>query len=242
MTSMEQVRQGFEDSMKNKSSIILADEDIYNITHTKNSLTTMVYENLVSMFLTHQLVPGQILNRRTLAVEFGVSVAPVLEALVQLEREGFVESVHRRGTIVSPVRENDVYERLVLREALECCAVRLYCGDTIAKHMEELKAYATVMDAQPHTDFTHLKWEITLHASLVNLAGLPLLTREFVRIFRVGVFCNINRMISTSWTQQQKHVQLLDKLMTANPDEAEIAMRDHLWSGKPVFNRLKNKI
>jgi DNA-binding GntR family transcriptional regulator len=68
------------------------------------------------------------LNRRQLAEELGVSVAPVLEALILLERDGFIESIPRKGTVGRSVREQDVYEYFVLREALKCAAARLYTG------------------------------------------------------------------------------------------------------------------
>ncbi|MDL2229454.1 GntR family transcriptional regulator [Treponema sp. OttesenSCG-928-L16] len=219
----------------NPKSIILTDETIYSISNNKDSLTKMIYEQLMSMFMNNELVPGQFLNRRKLAADLGVSVAPVLEALVQLELEGFIESVPRKGTIVSPVREEDVYERFILREALECTAARLYTGAPVRLHIDELRDYAEMMDTQGDTTFSHIKSEIIFHASLVNLAGLPSLTREYLRATRIGMFCMINRVSSRGRTRTQKHVELVEKLSTDNPDEAEKIVRDHLWSGKPVL-------
>ena len=58
-----------------------------------------MYEHLLENFLQNELVPGHILNRREIAQQLGVSVAPVLEAFLQLEMEGFVESIPRKGTL-----------------------------------------------------------------------------------------------------------------------------------------------
>ncbi len=219
-----------------QSSVVLSEEDISNITRQKDSLTKTVYEKLISMFLNHELVPGDVLNRRALATALGVSVAPVLEALVQLEMEGFVESMPRRGTIVRGVREKDVLEHLIVREALECRAARIYAGDPLHVNYEELMEFAATLDQSEPTSLQHMKDEIRFHASLVNLAGLQLLTREFVRIIRIGSFCNINRINSQSWTMKQQHTKLLDDLIKANELQAEEIIRDHLWSGKPILN------
>ena len=215
-------------------SIIITDEDIYYFSNNKNSLTKKIYERLISMFMNNELVPGQMLNRRQLADDMGVSVAPVLEALIQLELDGFIESIPRKGTIVRPVREQDVYERYVLREALECAAARLYTGLPVQWNKEELLAYARKIDKDEYNSIPRINEEIIFHASLVNLAGIPSLTREFLRATRIGLFCMINQVSFHKGTIIQNHVELVEKLTTANPDEAEKIIRQHIWSGKPV--------
>lgn len=52
------------------------------------SLSEQVYHTLLDRLLSNKLIPGEILNRRDVAKELQVSVAPVLEAMVQLEHEG----------------------------------------------------------------------------------------------------------------------------------------------------------
>ncbi|MDR2746067.1 MAG: GntR family transcriptional regulator [Treponema sp.] len=218
-----------------KEKVILTDNDIYYLLNNKNSLTKTVYERLISMFINNELIPGQMLNRRKLAGDMGVSVAPVLEALVQLELDGFIESVPRKGTIVRPVREQDVYERFLLREAFECTAARLYAGLPIRWHKEELLAYAAKIDKDDFNSIPQVKDEIIFHASLVNLAGLPSLTREYIRATRMGMFCLINQVSFQKGIVQKKHVDFIEKLTTDNPDEAEKIVREHIWSGKPVL-------
>ncbi len=44
------------------------------------------------------------LDERRLALDFGISRTPVREAMAQLEREGFVRAVPRRGIFVSRMR------------------------------------------------------------------------------------------------------------------------------------------
>jgi len=219
------------------STAILSSSDISKLTHQKNSLTTKVYEELLDRFMDRKLIPGQIINRRELAKELGVSVAPVLEALVQLEMDGFFESVPRKGTIVSPVKEEDAYAQLLIRESLETTAVRIYCGKPVRTLYEEFKEFAQWMDemssAGKELSLEHTKAEIRFHASLVNLCNMPMFTREFIRSVRIGVFSNINR-IQGGYSERQSHVELLDKLTTDNKEDAIEAIKYHLWSGKPI--------
>jgi len=213
-------------------SVIITDEDIFYFSNKKDSLTKTIYEQLISMFINNELIPGQILNRRQLADDLGVSVAPVLEALIQLEQDGFIESIPRKGTIVRPVREQDVFERYVLREALECTAARFYTGLSIRQNKNELLAYAEKFDSYDNYSINNIKGEIIFHASLVNLAGILPLTREFIRATRIGTFCMINHVGFHKGTVSQSHVSLIKKLTTNDPDEAEKIIRDHIWSGK----------
>jgi len=80
-----------------------------NYISVKASLSKEVYQEILSRLMDNRLVPGNILNRRKVAKELGVSVAPVLEALKQLEMEGFLESIPRKGTIVKPTSIADIF-------------------------------------------------------------------------------------------------------------------------------------
>ena len=143
------------------------------------SLAQDVYEKLLEKLVNGELVPGHILNRREVAAELGVSVAPVLEAILQLELEGFVETLPRKGTIVKPVEENDFYDQLVLREALECEAARLYCGATVRENFEQLQTLAIAVDGSEAGDPSRWQNEINFHATLVSLSlEAPALLRQ----------------------------------------------------------------
>src|SRR5215213_6299237 len=65
------------------------------------------------------------LDERQLAQDFGVSRTPVREAMAQLEREGFVRSVPRRGVYVVRKTKIEVIEMITAWAALESMAARL---------------------------------------------------------------------------------------------------------------------
>ncbi len=199
----------------------------------KTSLSQEVYGKLLGKLFDNSLVPGNILNRREVANELGVSVAPVLEALLQLELEGFVESIPRKGTIVKPIRQEDVFGQLIVREAIECEAVRFYHGAIIGEHRDELLGIAEELEKSDLEAIEHWKKEIEFHRALVELAGCPVLEREFLRTMRLGVFYSMNRLLPTDdRLHRESHIELIDRLNIEDPDEAERIMRDHLRSGK----------
>ena len=65
------------------------------------------------------------LDERQLAADLGVSRTPVREALAQLEREGFVRSIPRRGIYVVRKTKTEVIELITAWAALESMAARL---------------------------------------------------------------------------------------------------------------------
>ena len=65
------------------------------------------------------------LDERQLAQDLGVSRTPVREAMAQLEREGFVRSVPRRGVYVVRKTRREVIEMITAWAALEGMAARL---------------------------------------------------------------------------------------------------------------------
>src|SRR5262245_57376816 len=65
------------------------------------------------------------LDERQLAQDFGISRTPVREAMAQLEREGFVRSVPRRGVYVVRKTKKEVIELIQAWAALESMAARL---------------------------------------------------------------------------------------------------------------------
>src|SRR5437870_7243493 len=65
------------------------------------------------------------LDERQLASDLGVSRTPVREALAQLEREGFVRSIPRRGIYVVRKTRREVIELITAWAALEGMAARL---------------------------------------------------------------------------------------------------------------------
>ncbi len=202
----------------------------------KRSLSQDAYKILLNRLLSNQLVPGEILNRRAVAEELGISVAPVLEAMLQLEAEGFLESMPRKGTRVRPIKEDDVRGHLIVREALECQAVRMYCGDAVKQCEANLIPLAEEIDSYTEATPERSRRDIDLHKKLVGLTKCSILIEEYNRIMKVGVFHIMNRFLPISDKKVMlSHVELIKHLRKDDPDAMEKLMREHLRSGKHHF-------
>jgi DNA-binding GntR family transcriptional regulator len=120
-----------------------------------------------------------------------------------------------------------------MREAIECQAVRIYCGESVKANLGMLtKAAAKVDSSAPGSRENELA-EVAFHTALVDLVRSELLSREFKNVMQRRLFYKINAIVP--WSQQpalDSHAVLLKKLQRPDPDVASAAMRQHLERGR----------
>ena len=201
------------------------------------TLKQQAYNAILGGILDGDFTPGQLLNRRGMAQRLEMSAAPVHEAMIQLERDGFLEALPRHGTRVRTASRQDVRGHLILREALECQAARMIEPERIKTEQLHLRRLAAAVDSAEVSDTERARTEVEFHIALVEQAQCPELTREYRRIMQIGLFYRLNLLLTmSSRTLVNRHEQLLDNLLaTTSPDKAAECVRAHIWSGKPDF-------
>src|ERR1700738_4123494 len=143
------------------------------------SLAAEAYNVVRQRILRGELVLGQAISRRKLAVELGMSFLPVSEALLRLEHEGLLESRPRAGTRVRVPTREDVMGHYVVREALEVQAAMLFAAvATPDKRSALLKLAARVDALSVQSDgnrFVYLSLHEKLHRRIAESARCPAL-------------------------------------------------------------------
>ncbi|MDC7231940.1 MAG: GntR family transcriptional regulator [Spirochaetales bacterium] len=197
-------------------------------------LSRDVYNRILEQLLAGELVPGQIINRRQIASQFGVSVAPVLEAMLLLEHEGLLETIPRKGTQVRLVRTEDVLGQFLIRDALESKAARLYWNRGLKDNAEDILDFAAQVDTATQDLLEDWRLEILFHKELVSLAGIPALTAAFDKTMKLNLFFSMTRSVPEGRNAgRDNHVLLIrNMLAAASADEAESIMRTHVWFAK----------
>ncbi|MFW5894010.1 MAG: GntR family transcriptional regulator [Verrucomicrobiota bacterium] len=198
------------------------------------TLKEQAYAKLLDRILSGDLSPGTILNRRGTAKDLGMSTAPVHEAMLQLEQDGFVQAIPRMGTRVCGATSEDVRGHLVLREAFECQAARMLDDSRLKSELPRLQSYARTADDSSKSVGDRLKAEVDFHTALVELTDCQALLHEYRRVMRLGLFYRINQLMDMPTNAPEKrHEALLDALLCQSAADRENCMREHVWSGKP---------
>src|SRR5437763_8262726 len=78
-----------------------------------------VYGELRSRILAGSLEPAARLNQEALALEFGVSVTPIREAVRRLEAEGLVQLQAHKTVLIAPLSGEELEEIYELRLQLD---------------------------------------------------------------------------------------------------------------------------
>jgi DNA-binding GntR family transcriptional regulator len=137
------------------------------------SLTVLATGALRSMILSGELTPGEHLVEERLTEQLGISRPPLREAMRILQHEGLIVTRPRRGSTVVTLTEQDVYEIITLRRALERLAVELGVPVREPERLERIRLTLQQMEdhaaAQDRPALVRAGYDF--HAAIVGLAG-----------------------------------------------------------------------
>src|SRR5215471_3128851 len=112
------------------------------------------------------------LDERKLAQDFGISRTPVREAMAQLESEGFVRSVPRRGIYVVRKTKREVIEMITAWAALESMAARLITEHASADEIASLRTmFAKFENGELHARLDeYSEVNIEFHQTIIRMS------------------------------------------------------------------------
>jgi DNA-binding GntR family transcriptional regulator len=150
------------------------------------------------------------LDERRLAQDLGISRTPVREAMAQLEREGFVRSVPRRGIYVVRKTKQEVIEMITAWAALESMAARLITTTASTDEIAQLRKMFTKFE------------DGTLHAKLDEYSEVNIeFHQSIIRMSRNSVLIDLAENLFT-------HMRMIRRKTIGEGDRADRSIRDHM--------------
>ncbi|MBX6328783.1 MAG: GntR family transcriptional regulator [Pseudolabrys sp.] len=171
------------------------------------------------------------LDERKLAQDFGISRTPVREAMAQLESEGFVRSVPRRGIYVVRKTKREVIEMITAWAALESMAARLITQSASEEEISGLRRMFATFDngeLRAHLD-EYSEANIEFHQTIIRMSGNSVLIAlaenlfthmRMIRRKTIGEKDRVEKSI-------RDHMNIIKALETRDTDRAERLVRDH---------------
>jgi DNA-binding GntR family transcriptional regulator len=171
------------------------------------------------------------LDERRLASDLGVSRTPVREAMAQLEREGFVRAVPRRGIYVMRKSKREVIEMITAWAALESMSARLITQGAQEHEIASLRTmFATFENGQLHArldeysevniEFHQAIIRLSRNAVLISLAENLFAHMRMIRRKTIGEQDRAARSI-------RDHMSIIEALEARDTNRAEDLVRDH---------------
>jgi DNA-binding GntR family transcriptional regulator len=185
------------------------------------SLRNQVVGVLRDAILSGHFKPGAVLNEKELAERLGVSKTPIREALTLLDQEGLVQTIPRKGYIVTPITIQHVHDFFDLRIILESAAAERAALKITDEQLDQLSAL--VPDAKPAEDVTkRLDRNVEFHHFIARLSGNERLASLVRRLLR-----EMQRMIAAGFIPEE-HEKVMRAFRARDPKAAVAAMRDHI--------------
>ena len=208
----------------------------------RRNLREEITQTLRAAVISGELRPGAVHSAPQLAAQFGVSATPVREAMLDLAKEGLIETVRNKGFRVSEPSEKDLDDLSELRALIEVPTVRRIAEAGVAPEVVEgLRPLAAeIEDAAARLDLiAHVAADMEFHLRLLALAGNPHLVesvrslRAQSRIYGLRSLAERGALVASA----REHTELLDLVAARNAAGAEELMRRHIGHVRGIWAR-----
>lgn len=196
------------------------------------NLRESVLSSLRSAIVTGNLAEGQLVSAPVLGEQMGVSATPVREAMMDLAREGLVETVKNKGFRVTAMTEKELDDLVEIRLLLEPPAMQAVAKNITNEAFEKLESHAQACsNGAKHENLTeYLEADRAFHACVLEFANNPQLTelatslRIRTRLYGIAGLARTGKLAASS----DEHHELIQLLMAREGDQAEALMRRHI--------------
>jgi DNA-binding GntR family transcriptional regulator len=198
------------------------------------SLKARAYEALKTAILNMNIYADSAelrLDERDLSARFGVSRTPLREALAQLDQEGLVKIVARRGIFIVRKTKAEILEMITVWAALESMAARLACEhatkeDLVALH-DLVGKFSQDEVARQMGEYSEAN--IKFHQAIIR-AGKCNLIAEIAD----GLFFHMRAIRQRTIFEQDRakrsivdHTEIVEALEARDAERAERLVRQH---------------
>ncbi|PWU24640.1 MAG: GntR family transcriptional regulator [Candidatus Rokuibacteriota bacterium] len=203
--------------------------------------TDSKYDGLREAIVRGDLPPNAHLVEADISTSFEMSRGAVRTALIRLEQEGLVVREPHRGARVRQVSDEEAVEILQARAVLEGLAVRqaaLRIDDVGSERLQAcLARYRELLELGDLLGASDANAD--LHAILLELSGHGTAQRLIRALSSQTVRYQYRTILipGRSAASQAEHGDIVQAVVSGHPDEAENAMRSHLFNVADALQR-----
>jgi len=198
-----------------------------------SSMATHAAALVRAMIVSGELAPGARIVENRLAPLLGVSRPPLREGLRLLEREGLVVQELHRGVTVVELGQQDVYEIVTLRRALEEMAVNVGVPVRDPERLAALETALEVMEAHAlqNDEASASDDSYAFHLALIALAGNSRLVAAY-RSLSLQLTMAMNRRSrageETLTERAARHRLVVDAVRRGDPADVLAELHDEV--------------
>jgi DNA-binding GntR family transcriptional regulator len=199
-----------------------------------------VHGEIRRRILSGTLEPAAPLNQDALALELGVSVTPVREAVRRLEAEGLVQFQAHKTAIVTPLSLEELHQIYDIRLQLDPYAAKLaarHADEAGVSEIEQL-ARADVSDNPAEQVALNRAFHRSIYARSGNAPLTEILDRlwESTDRYRIRLLGQNVHVLSAV----REHRQIADAIRARNPDKVARLVHAHIDNARRLIEHALN--
>jgi DNA-binding GntR family transcriptional regulator len=201
---------------------------------SQDSLAVKVAEALSEEILSGRLPPGQRVDLNHYSSLWEVSITPLRDAAKQLEMQGLIYVLPRRGVFVAELTAKELKDIFDVRIALESTAVRLATPKIPRDTAERaLKLYVAARDSDSEAERKRSlpKIDLVIHKLAEQYCDNRRLQKLMGEVHGLVKWCQrtiILRLEEPYMTTLPEHIAICEAVCAGDPDRAAAAMTEHL--------------
>lgn len=222
----------------------MSPESLTPLTRPSN-LRETVLERLRTAIITGELAEGELHSAPTLGASLGVSATPVREAMMELAREGLVETVKNKGFRITGMTEKELDDLAEIRLLIEPPTVAKVVGrlsEQTLSRLEEI-ADACYKAAEQEDLGEYLRYDREFHALVLNNAGnvqlqeLATSLRQRTRLYGLTALAEAGELVNSA----QEHHELIEYLRAEDTEAAVQLMHRHIGHARDIWSSAQNQ-
>ncbi len=197
------------------------------------SLREQIYDYFKSEMQSGKLLPGSSINLNEIAQKLGISKTPLRDALIQLDAEGFVSILPRRGVQVRKLTLQDIRQSYEIIGALEASVVLSVFDQFNQDHIVGLELLNTQQkQAIQKDDFeSYYRLNLEFHGIFLKLSDNEALNK-IITPLKLRLYDFPRRMYLKDWELQhlREHDQFIDYVKKGDKTGAADIIKNVHWS------------
>jgi DNA-binding GntR family transcriptional regulator len=203
------------------------------------TLREKILEHIRDAIISGSLKAGSKVSEPELADRYGISRTPIREAFRQLESEGYLTVIPRRGAVVSEFSQKDVEDFYAIKSILEGYAARQACNKLTDRELDKLQANNVKLAelAKENDIKSFFKIHNDFHDMFIKAAD-----NERLRELITGVETRFQRLRFMSLSKPgrmnisvQEHGKIIEAFRRRDAETAEMLVRKNAEYGGQVL-------
>ncbi len=203
------------------------------LNNNQKSLRELVYTYFCEQMKTGNLSAGKFIDQSAICKKLQISRAPLRDAIIQLETEGFVSILPRRGVIINPMVLKDIADFYEILACLESEAVHSAYNKIKEYHLKKMesineKLYQALEEGKTEE---YYKLNIEFHDIILDLTGNASF-RNILSPIKQRLYDFPLKKYNIQWEKinLEEHARIIICLKNGNCEAAANIMKYEHWS------------